>query len=102
MDCEFSSTGCGREAYPRSAPQSACGSRIWRRAQSYESGSLTTRPKWKAFQARYRKELRDKTDALRLLKEKSQRRTVTLLYGARDEKHNEAMVLKSVLGRRKE
>jgi uncharacterized protein YeaO (DUF488 family) len=59
------------------------------------------RAKWKAFQARYRKELRDKTDALRLLKEKSQRRIVTLLYGARDEKHNEAMVLKSVLGHRK-
>jgi uncharacterized protein YeaO (DUF488 family) len=57
--------------------------------------------KWKQFQARYRKELREKKDALDLLKQKSEEHTVTLLYGARDEKHNEALVLKSVLeGRR--
>ena len=57
--------------------------------------------KWQEFQARYRRELREKTETLKFLKEKSQRRTVTLLYGAKDEKHNEAMVLGSVLGRRK-
>jgi uncharacterized protein YeaO (DUF488 family) len=57
--------------------------------------------KWQEFQARYRRELREKTETLKFLKEKSQRRTVTLLYGAKDEKHNEAMVLRSVLGRRK-
>ena len=57
--------------------------------------------KWKQFQARYRKELREKKDALELLKQKSREQTVTLLYGARDEEHNEALVLKSVLeGRR--
>ena len=47
--------------------------------------------KWKEFQVRYRKELREKKDALKLLKEKSQDRTVTLVYGARDEQHNEAL-----------
>jgi uncharacterized protein YeaO (DUF488 family) len=57
--------------------------------------------KWKQFQARYRKELREKKDALELLKQKSEEHTVTLVYGARDEEHNEALVLKSVLeGRR--
>ena len=57
--------------------------------------------KWKQFQARYRKELREKKDALELLKQKSGECTVTLVYGARDEEHNEALVLKSVLeGRR--
>jgi uncharacterized protein YeaO (DUF488 family) len=55
--------------------------------------------KWKQFQARYRKELRDKKDDLKMLAEKSERRTVTLLYGARDETHNEAIVLKKVLAR---
>ena len=53
--------------------------------------------KWKQFQARYRNELREKKDVLELLKQKSEGHTVTLVYGARDEEHNEALVLKSVL-----
>ena len=53
--------------------------------------------KWKQFQVRYRKELREKKDALELLKQKSQEHTVTLVYGARDEEHNEALVLKKIL-----
>jgi uncharacterized protein YeaO (DUF488 family) len=53
--------------------------------------------KWKQFQARYRKELREKRAALKLLRQKSKARTLTLLYGARDEKHNEAIVLQNVL-----
>ncbi|HLJ92143.1 MAG TPA: DUF488 domain-containing protein [Gemmataceae bacterium] len=57
--------------------------------------------KWKQFQTCYRKELREKKDALKLLKQKGEEHTVTLVYGARDEEHNEALVLKSVLeGRR--
>ena len=57
--------------------------------------------KWKQFQTRYRKELQEKKDALKLLKQKSKERTVTLLYGARDKDHNEALVLKKVLHGRK-
>ncbi len=58
--------------------------------------------RWKQFQVRYRKELREKKDALNLLKEKSKDRTVALVYGARDEEHNEALVLKRILdGRRR-
>lgn len=53
--------------------------------------------KWKQFQVRYRNELDKKQDALDLLKQKSKAHTVTLLYGARDEEHNEAAVLKDVL-----
>jgi uncharacterized protein YeaO (DUF488 family) len=53
--------------------------------------------KWEEFQARYREELREKKDALALLKEKSQGHTVTLVYGARDKEHNEALVLKRIL-----
>ncbi|MGH7369249.1 MAG: DUF488 domain-containing protein [Candidatus Rokuibacteriota bacterium] len=57
--------------------------------------------RWKQFQARYRKELREKKDALTLLKQTSKAHTVTLVYAARDEQHNEALVLKRVLeGRR--
>ena len=37
--------------------------------------------KWKQFQARYRKELREKKDALERLKQESKDHTVTLVYG---------------------
>jgi uncharacterized protein YeaO (DUF488 family) len=57
--------------------------------------------KWRQFQVRYRKELREKGDALELLKQKSKERKVTLVYGARDEEHNEALVLKKILEGRK-
>ena len=57
--------------------------------------------KWKQFQARYRKELREKKGALKLLRQKGKTRTVTLVYGARDEEHNEALVLKKVVEGRK-
>jgi len=53
--------------------------------------------RWKEFQTRYRKELRDKKDALKVLKQKSEEQTVTLVYAARDEEHNEALVLKRIL-----
>jgi len=53
--------------------------------------------KWKEFQTRYRKELKEQKEALSLLKQKSKERTVTLVYGARDEEHNEALVLKRLL-----
>ena len=56
--------------------------------------------KWKRFQVRYRKELREKKDALKLLKKRCKEQTVTLVYGARDENHNEALVLKGILERR--
>ena len=53
--------------------------------------------KWKQFQLSYRKELRGKKGALELLKQKSEERTITLVYGARDKEHNEALVLKRTL-----
>ena len=53
--------------------------------------------KWKQFQARYRKELGAKKDVVQLLKRRSNSHTVTLVYGARDEKHNEAVALKRIL-----
>ncbi len=53
--------------------------------------------KWKEFQARYRQELREKKDALKLLQQKSEEQTITLVYGARDEEHNDALVLKRIL-----
>ena len=57
--------------------------------------------RWKEFQSRYQLELKEKKDALTLLKQKGKDHTLTLLYGARDEEHNEALVLKKILDGRK-
>jgi uncharacterized protein YeaO (DUF488 family) len=53
--------------------------------------------KWPEFQTRYRHELKSKGDQLALLKEKATHGPVTLLYGAKDEEHNEAVVLQALL-----
>jgi uncharacterized protein YeaO (DUF488 family) len=53
--------------------------------------------KWTEFQTRYRQELKSKDDQLAVLKEKVIQGPVTLLYGARDEEHNEAVVLQAML-----
>ncbi len=54
--------------------------------------------KWKEFIKRYHQELRNNKEQVSLLKEKIKKGTVTLVYGAKDEKHNEALVLKEWLG----
>lgn len=53
--------------------------------------------KWKEFQRRYRAELKSHPDEVKLIKGKAREGTVTLLYGARDQEHNEALVLQQLL-----
>jgi uncharacterized protein YeaO (DUF488 family) len=53
--------------------------------------------RWEGFQERYRRELGEKADAVRLLKQKAKEGPVTLVYAARDEEHNGALVLKRFL-----
>ena len=55
--------------------------------------------KWEEFQRRYRDELeaRGKLEELQELAERAERETITLLFGARDEAHNNAVVLKALL-----
>ena len=53
--------------------------------------------KWTEFQARYRKELKSEAELLDFLKKKAAKGPITLLYGAKDEVHNEAVVLQSLL-----
>jgi len=54
--------------------------------------------KWEQFCKRYRVELEQRKDAVNLLKQKSKEGTITLVYAARDEKHNSAVALKEILG----
>jgi uncharacterized protein YeaO (DUF488 family) len=53
--------------------------------------------KWSEFQSRYRSELKSQSEPLHLLREKSAQGPVTLIYAARDEEHNEAVVLQKLL-----
>jgi uncharacterized protein YeaO (DUF488 family) len=49
--------------------------------------------KWKEFQRKYLKELKENKEAVAVLKDHLQKETVTLLYAAKDEEHNEARVI---------
>ena len=50
--------------------------------------------KWKEFQKKYQQELKENKEAVSVLKEHLKQGPVTLLYGAKDEEHNEAEVIK--------
>jgi uncharacterized protein YeaO (DUF488 family) len=53
--------------------------------------------KWPEFQRRYKRELRERGDLLRKIVTLASRGRVTLVFGARDEVHNDAVVLAAVL-----
>lgn len=55
--------------------------------------------KWAEFQRRYRAELNQQREAWKPIVQAARRGTVTLLYSARDEEHNNAIVLKKYLER---
>jgi len=56
--------------------------------------------RWTEFNRRYRTELSETPDALRPLADAARAGDITLVYGARDEQHNQAVVLKEVLEER--
>lgn len=53
--------------------------------------------KWPEFQRRYRQELRTRSDLIRHIARRASRGTVTLVYAARDEAHNDAVVLAAIV-----
>ncbi|QSR85489.1 DUF488 domain-containing protein [Methylacidimicrobium sp. B4] len=53
--------------------------------------------RWKEFALRYRSELAGKTERLHELLRAAGSRDLTLLYGARDTEHNQAVVLREAL-----
>jgi uncharacterized protein YeaO (DUF488 family) len=55
--------------------------------------------KWKEFRKRYNEELKKNEEQVYLLNDQIKKGTVTLVYGAKDEEHNEALVLKDLFSR---
>lgn len=49
--------------------------------------------RWNGFKEKYIRELHGNNEPVSILKEKMKRGPVTLLYAAKDEKHNQAQVL---------
>jgi uncharacterized protein YeaO (DUF488 family) len=58
------------------------------------------RARWNEFRRRYFKELQNKEEAIEAIMAKRSEKTVTLLYGAKDEEHNNAVVLKEFIEQR--
>jgi len=58
---------------------------------SHDSG------KWEEFKKLYLAELKENKETIAILKEQLTKGNVTLIFGARDELHNEAIVLKELL-----
>ncbi|MGE3066197.1 MAG: DUF488 domain-containing protein [Hyphomicrobiaceae bacterium] len=57
--------------------------------------------RWHEFQQRYARELAANPDALQPLRDLLRKGPVTLLFGARDEEHNNAVALRAYLLRRR-
>lgn len=55
--------------------------------------------KWEEFKKRYFEELKSNGEQVSLLKNEIKKGTVSLIYGAKDEVHNEALVLKNMLSK---
>ena len=55
--------------------------------------------KWTEFRKKYLQELKDKEEQISIIKEHLKKEAVTLVYGAKDEEHNEAHVLEELLNR---
>lgn len=53
--------------------------------------------KWQEFKTRYRAELKKNNQQIDLLKQEIKKGPASLLYGAKDREHNEAVVLLELL-----
>jgi uncharacterized protein YeaO (DUF488 family) len=92
--------------------------RLWPRGISRETAKLDLRlpdlgpstilrkwfnhdpARWSEFQRRYHAELKKKAALLATITEQAKTGSVTLLYSAKNERHNQAVALQSVLKRR--
>ena len=57
--------------------------------------------RWEEFRSRYRAELSDRDDLVEALVERTRHRRVTLVFGAKDTEHNQAVVLAELIDERR-
>jgi uncharacterized protein YeaO (DUF488 family) len=56
--------------------------------------------KWEAYKERYLAELESKSELVQVILDKAREHSVCLLYGAKDETHNNAVALKELIDNR--
>lgn len=107
-----------KRAYDHAAPadgRRVLVDRLWPRGVSKENAALDEWAKdlapstelrkwfghdperWTEFAEKYAQELQAQQAAVRQLRDLARKHTVTLIYAARDEEHNEAVVLRNLL-----
>lgn len=87
--------------WPRGLSRRAVSADLWLK-EAAPSGALRRwfghdPRRWKGFCRKYRAELAQRPEILDLLEDLRRRAPLTLLFGARDEAHNNAVVLRDVL-----
>ena len=55
--------------------------------------------KWISFQKKYETEIRNNTESVAIIEEQLKKGKVCFVYAAKDEKHNDAVVLKKYFGK---
>jgi uncharacterized protein YeaO (DUF488 family) len=90
--------------WPRGLSKHEVSADLWLRAAA-PSGELRRwyghdSKRWRGFSRQYRAELARQPEVLELLEDLRRRAPVTLIFGARDEAHNHAIVLRDVLEQR--
>ena len=87
--------------WPRGIPKERAGIDLWLKEVAPTTELRTwyghDPARWEVFRRRYRAELAGKRDLIRILKEKSERGTITLVYSSREEMRNNAVALKMYL-----
>ncbi|MBU6444020.1 MAG: DUF488 domain-containing protein [Alphaproteobacteria bacterium] len=87
--------------WPRGLPKSKAEIDLWLK-EIAPSGALRQwfghdPRRWSEFRKRYKAELASASEELKRLRHLARQGRLTLLYGARDGEHNQAVVLKEVL-----
>ena len=96
------STASGPAAFPKNARRCALSLKEIAPSAGLRKWFGHEPERWPEFQKRYRRELRAKTNlALQIRQLEKEHQVVTLLFGARDEEHNQAVVLRDFLAARK-
>ena len=87
--------------WPRGVSKAKLGDAIWLKDVAPSTALrkwFDHRPeRWKQFRTRYAAELKRNSDTIKKIRAMCARRTVTLLYSARDVEHNQALALAEYL-----
>ena len=87
--------------WPRGQRREDVGADLWLKSVAPSAGLRRwfghDPDRWDEFRRRYAEELRDQAEALDTIRDRRRQGPVTLLFSARDERHNQAVALRRIL-----